>query len=86
MRAAVETMHGRSLKDREVPSKSLIALKLEQVEDGAPIAEDLREVTSLEDAHVEAYGARHYGSVLAKHQPHLQPRPKISACAIADWG
>ena len=57
MRAAVETMHGRSLKDREVPSKSLIALKLEQVEDGAPIAEDLREVTSLEDAHVEAYGA-----------------------------
>ena len=57
MRAAVETMHGRSLKDREVPSKSLIALKLEQVEDGAPVAEDLREVTSLEDAHVEAYGA-----------------------------
>ena len=57
MRAAVECAQGRSLKDREVPSKSLIALKLEQVEDGAPVAEDLREVTSLEDAHVEAYGA-----------------------------
>ena len=57
MRAAVETLHGRSLKDCEVPSKSLIAVKLEQVEDGAPTAEDLREVTSLEDAHVEAYGA-----------------------------
>ena len=57
MRAAVECAQGRSLKDREVPSKSLIALKLEQVEDGAPVAEGLREVTSLEDAHVEAYGA-----------------------------
>ena len=42
MRAAVECAQGRSLKDREVPSKSLIALKLEQVEDGAPVAEDLR--------------------------------------------
>ena len=49
MRAAVETLHGRSLKDREVPSKSLIAVKLEQVEDVVPIAEDLQEVTSLED-------------------------------------
>ena len=53
----VEAAQGRSLKDREIPSKSLIAAKLEQIEDGAPIVEDLREVTSLEDAHVEAYGA-----------------------------
>ena len=27
--------------------KSLVAAKLEQVEDGAPVAEDLREVTQL---------------------------------------
>ena len=56
MRSAVEAKHGR-LKDREAPSKGMIASKLEQVEDGAPIAEDLREVTSFADSEVEAYNA-----------------------------
>ena len=56
MRAAVEAKLG-GLKDREAPSKGLIASKLEQVEDGAPIAEDLREVTSFADSEVEAYNA-----------------------------
>ena len=56
MRSAVEQTLGR-LKDKEAPSKSLVAAKLEQVEDGAPIAEDLREATSFEDAEVEAYSA-----------------------------
>ena len=57
MRSAVEQTLGR-LKDKEAPSKSLVAAKLEQVEDGAPIAEDLREATSFEDAEVEAYTVR----------------------------
>ena len=56
MRSAVEAKHGR-LKDREAPSKGMIASKLEQVEDGAPIAEDLRKVTSFADSEVEAYNA-----------------------------
>ena len=56
MRSAVEAKHGR-LKDREAPSKGMIASKLEQVEDGALIAEDLREVTSFADSEVEAYNA-----------------------------
>lgn len=56
MRAAVEVLHGR-LRDKEAPSKSLVASKLEHVEDGAPVVEDLRDVTSLEDAEVEAYNA-----------------------------
>lgn len=56
MRSAVEAKHG-TLKDREAPSKGMIASKLEQVEDGAPIAEDLREVTSFAGSEVEAYNA-----------------------------
>ena len=56
MRGAVEVIHGK-LRDRECPSKSLMAQKLEQVEDNAPEAEDLRDVTSVEDAATEAYAA-----------------------------
>ena len=56
MKAAVETPHG-SLSDAEVPSKSLLGQKLEQVEDNSPQAEDLRDVTSVEDAAAEAYSA-----------------------------
>ena len=56
IRAAVEKSLG-SLKDKEAPSKSLVASKLEQVEDGAPIAEDLRDATSFEDGEGEAYSA-----------------------------
>ena len=56
MRLAVEKLYGK-LKDKELPSKTFLAQKLEQVEDNAPQAEDLRDVTSLEDAEMEAYNA-----------------------------
>ncbi|CAE7214127.1 unnamed protein product [Symbiodinium pilosum] len=56
MKAAVETSHG-ALSDAGVPSKSLLGQKLEQVEDNSPQAEDLRDVTSVEDAATEAYSA-----------------------------
>ena len=56
MRTAVEKIYGK-LKDKELPSKMFLARKLEQVEDNAPHAEDLRDVTSLEDAEMEAYNA-----------------------------
>ena len=56
MRAALENSVGK-LRDREAPSKALVALQLEQLEDGVPIAEDLRDVTSFEDAEGEAYSA-----------------------------
>lgn len=56
LRSAVESAHG-DLCDKEVPSKSLIAQKLEQVEDNCPELEDLREVTSVADAATEAYAA-----------------------------
>ena len=56
MKAAVEVFNGR-LTDKELPSKSLLAQKLEQVEDNAPHAEDMRDVTSVEDAESESYNA-----------------------------
>ena len=58
MRRAVEAYHG-TLSDKELPSKSLslLAQKLEQVEENAPVVEDLRDATSLEDAETEAYAA-----------------------------
>ena len=54
MREAIEAVHG-SLRDKELPSKSLLARKLEQVEDNAPHVEDLRDVTSLEDSQIGSY-------------------------------
>ena len=56
MRMAVEKLYGK-LKDKELPSKTFLAQELEQVEENAPQAEDLRDVTSLEDAEMEAYNA-----------------------------
>ena len=56
LRSAIEAVHG-DLCDKEVASKSLIAQKLEQVEDNCPELEDLREVTSVADAATEAYAA-----------------------------
>ncbi|CAE7822629.1 unnamed protein product [Symbiodinium necroappetens] len=56
MRRAVEDYHG-TLSDKELPSKSLLAQKLEQVEENNPVVEDLRDATSLEDAETEAYAA-----------------------------
>ena len=49
MRQAIENIHG-ALRDKELPSKSLVAQKLEQIEDNAFHVEDLRDVTSLEDS------------------------------------
>ena len=57
MRSRVEQVLNRTLKDREAPSKALVATKLEQLEDGVPKAEDLRDVTSYEDVEGEAYSA-----------------------------
>ena len=54
MREAIEAVHA-SLRDKELPSKSLLAQKLEQVEDNAPHVEDLRDVTSLEDSQIGSY-------------------------------
>lgn len=56
MSLAMEPLHGQ-LSDSELPSKSFLATKLEQVEDNAPYPEDLRDVTSVEDAATEAYDA-----------------------------
>ena len=55
MRLRVEQVLNRALKDREAPSKALVASKLEQLEEGVPKAEDLRDVTSYEDVEGEAY-------------------------------
>ena len=57
MRARAEKVLHRTLKDREAPSKALVASKLEQLEEGVPKAEDLRDVTSYEDVEGEAYSA-----------------------------
>ena len=43
MRVAVEAVLGK-LKDKEVPSRSLLASKLEQIESNQPIVENLQEV------------------------------------------
>ena len=53
MRKVAELKLG-SLKGNEVPSKALIGLKLEAVEENEPKVEDLREVSSLEDVESEA--------------------------------
>ena len=56
MRLAVEVALGK-LKDKEVPAKSVLAAKLEQIESNQPVAELLTEVASLEDSELEAYSA-----------------------------
>ncbi|CAE7262448.1 unnamed protein product [Symbiodinium sp. CCMP2456] len=56
MRLAVEAAVGK-LKDKEVPAKSVLAAKLEQIENNQPVAELLTEVASLEDSELEAYSA-----------------------------
>ena len=56
MRVAVEAILGK-LKDREVPSRSMLAAKLEQIESNQPVVESLQEVSSLEDSELESYSA-----------------------------
>lgn len=89
MRAAVEAKLGR-LKDREAPSKGLTASKLEQVGDGAPTAEDLREVTSFADSEVEAYSSilqwDSCAYALARRLPLRPVRQKNCVCATDALG
>ena len=54
MREALDGVHG-SLRDKKLPSKSLLAQKLEQVKDNAPHVEDLRDVTSLGDSQIGSF-------------------------------
>ena len=48
LREALEAQIGR-LRDNEVPSKNLIASKMEDIETNMPRHEDLRDVASIED-------------------------------------
>ena len=56
MRVAVEAVLGK-LRDKEVPSRSMLATKLEQIETNQPVVENMTEVASLEDSELEAYSA-----------------------------
>ena len=56
MRMAVEAVLGK-LRDKEVPSRSMLATKLEQIETNQPVVENMTEVASLEDSELEAYSA-----------------------------
>ena len=84
MRQAIENIHG-TLHDKELPSKSLVAQKLEQIEDNAPhYVEDLREVTSLE---VGAYETViDPASTFLRIKPGktiTSPQPSSFVCAIS---
>ena len=52
LREALETQIGR-LRDNEVPSKNLIASKMEDIETNMPRHEDLRDVASIEDGEAD---------------------------------
>jgi hypothetical protein len=54
MRKAIETRHG-ILQDSEMPHKSFLAVKLEQVENNDPRVEDLREVLCMEDQDLDLF-------------------------------
>ena len=52
LREALETQIGR-LRDNEVPSKNLIASKMEDIETNMPRHEDLCDVASIEDGEAD---------------------------------
>ena len=52
LREALETQLGR-LRDSEIPSKNLIASKMEDIETNMPRHEDLRDVASIEDGEAD---------------------------------
>ena len=52
LREALEAHIGR-LKDYEVPSKNLVASKMDDIETNMPRVEDLRDVSSMEDGEVD---------------------------------
>ena len=57
LREALENQIGR-LRDYEVPAKSLIAAKLDDIETNMPRLEDLRDVASVEDGDVVEGGCK----------------------------
>ena len=63
LREALENQIGR-LRDYEVPAKSLIAAKLDDIETNMPRLEDLRDVASVEDGDVVEGDASEGASVL----------------------
>ena len=52
MRTAVENVIG-TFRETEVPSKSFLSAKMEQIENNDPRVEDLKEVTCVEDSEVD---------------------------------
>ena len=56
-RRAVEAVLG-ALQDKEVPSKQVIATKLEMIESNTPSVELLTEIASVEDAETETFEAK----------------------------
>ena len=80
MRAAVEAEFG-ILRDSEVPAKSLVATKLEQLEQGSPQAEDLREVLCLEDKDIDLFS-----SIVEHGTGHLRIRPGTARVALPSYG
>ena len=80
MRKAVEADFG-SLRDSEVPAKSLVATKLGQIEQGALQAEDLREVLCLEDKDTDLFS-----SIVEHGTGHLKIRPGAARVALPATG
>ena len=89
MRKAVEADLG-PLRDSEVPAKSLVATKLEQLEQGALQAEDLREVLCLEDKDIDLFSSIvEHGTGHLKIRPgtgHLKIRPGTARVALPNCG
>ena len=81
MRLRVEQVLNRTLKDREAPSKALVASKLQQLEEGVPKAEDLRDVTSYE--HVEGEDRSCHGHAAHQARPRVHNSTGVSRRASA---
>ena len=76
MRKAVEVDLGK-LRDSEVPAKTVIAAKLEQIEQGTIQAEDLREVLCLEDKDVDLFSG-----IIEHGTGNLRIRPGKASVAL----
>lgn len=76
MRKAVEIDLGK-LRDSEVPAKTVIAAKLEQIEQGTIQAEDLREVLCLEDKDVDLFSG-----IIEHGTGNLRIRPGKASVAL----
>lgn len=65
------------LRDSEVPAKTVIAAKLEQIEQGTIQAEDLREVLCLEDKDVDLFSG-----IIEHGTGNLRIRPGKASVAL----